>query len=83
MYWGYHYWGMHLFWWIFWFALIMILVGTGWPKSRLGNHHDRAIEALRERYASGEIDEAEYRDRLAVLTGDKPPPTDQDIHAAV
>lgn len=33
---------------------------------------DPAIQALRERYARGEIDEAEYRRRLAVLTETAP-----------
>ncbi len=33
---------------------------------------DPAIQALRERFARGEIDEAEYRRRLAVLTETAP-----------
>lgn len=68
MYWGYHYWGMHLFWWFFWVAIVMLLVSTGWPRSRV-TVRDAAIDALRTRYAAGEIDEEEYRERLAVLTG--------------
>lgn len=71
MYWGFHhYWGMHVFWWIFWIALVMLLAVTGWPRSRM-SASDRAIETLRARYAAGEIDEAEYRERLAVLQGEK------------
>jgi putative membrane protein len=68
MYWGYHYWGMHLFWWFFWLALVVLLVSTGWPRSRV-TMRDAAIDALRTRYAAGEIDEEEYQERLAVLTG--------------
>ena len=34
MYWGYHYWGMHLFWWLFWLAIVVLLLATGWPRSR-------------------------------------------------
>jgi putative membrane protein len=68
MYWNYYYWGMHLFWWIFWVALVVVLASTGWPRS-LGSAQDRAIEALRTRYAAGEIDEAEYHERMAVLGG--------------
>lgn len=79
MYWGYHYWGMHLFWWIFWIAIVVVLVSTGWPRS-YGRPRDRAIDTLRSRYAAGEITEAEYRERMAVLQGAKPP--DRDIHAA-
>jgi putative membrane protein len=70
MYWSYHYWGMHVFWWIFWFALVVLLVSTGWPRSSK-SPRDRAIDTLRNRYAAGEIDEAQYRERLAVLEGSK------------
>lgn len=60
MYWGYHYWGMHLFWWFFWLAIVVLLLSTGWPRSRIVAHdatRDAAIDALRTRYAAGEIDE--------------------------
>lgn len=40
MYWNYYYWGMHLFWWIFWVALVVVLARStrpsttsGWPSS--------------------------------------------------
>ena len=72
MYWGYYYWGMHLFWWLFWLALVVLLLATGWPRSRTVAHdarRDAALDALRMRYAAGEIDEEEYQERLAVLIG--------------
>jgi putative membrane protein len=72
MYWGYHYWGMHLFWWFFWLAIVVLLLGTGWPRSRIVTRdagRDGALDALRMRYAAGEIDEEEYQERLAVLSG--------------
>jgi putative membrane protein len=72
MYWGYHYWGMHLFWWFFWLAIVVLLLATGWPRSRMiarDAGRDAALDALRMRYAAGEIDEEEYQERLAVLTG--------------
>ena len=67
MYFGHHYWGMHLFWWIFWVALVvglMIWLVPGQPSRR-----DTAVEALRRQYATGQIDENEYRHRLRVLEG--------------
>ena len=72
MYWGYHYWGMHLFWWLFWLAIVAVLLATGWPRSRIVTRdagRDAALDALRMRYAAGEIDEEEYQERLAVLLG--------------
>ena len=68
MYWGYHYWGMHLFWWFFWLAIVVLLLATGWPRSQIVAR-DAALDALRMRYAAGEIDEEEYQERLAVLIG--------------
>jgi putative membrane protein len=82
MYWGYHYWGMHLFWWFFWLAIVMLLLMTGWPRSRIVAHdtgRDAALDALRMRYAAGEIDEEEYQERLAVLLGtSRTAPTPRD-----
>ena len=72
MYWGYHYWGMHLFWCFFWLAIVVLLLATGWPRSRMTARdagRDAALDALRMRYAAGEIDEEEYQERLTVLTG--------------
>jgi putative membrane protein len=80
MYWSFYYWGMHLFWWIFWVALVVVLMSTGWPRS-LGSSQDRAIETLRNRYAAGEIDETEYHERMAVLGGGNRP--DRKTNAAV
>jgi putative membrane protein len=62
-------------WWIFpltWIALIALFWTFAWrgPWRRRAEpwHETRAPEAvLGERYARGEIDEEEYRKRLAVL----------------
>jgi len=94
MYWGHHYWGMHVFWWIFWVALTAALVVWIWPRLRHGApaHEDDATEVLRRRYAAGEVSDEEFRHRLAVLeerarTAATPPraaaPTDDvDAHPA-
>ena len=66
MYWGNHFWGMHMFWWIFWFALVASLSFWAWPTP--AKRRDSALETLRRTYAAGQITEEEYRRRLAVLT---------------
>ena len=91
MYWGSHYWGMHMFWWIFWLALTAVLLFGAWPKHAV--RRDGALDALRRRYAAGEISDEEYHHRLAVLAGrehappapsepPKPQPKAQDSTAA-
>jgi len=65
MYWGNHFWGMHLFWWIFWVVLVAALVYWLVPTER--TRPDSAVEVLRRSYAAGEIGEEDYRRRLAVL----------------
>lgn len=68
-------WGMHWLWWIFWIALAGLLV---WALvSAVGGDDSNAPppqpdrespeETLRRRYADGEIDEEEFRERLRVL----------------
>jgi putative membrane protein len=72
MYFEHHYWGMHLFWWIFWMAIISALLFSPWPARPLGRR-DTAIEVLRRRFAAGEITEEEYRRRLEVLDAEGAP----------
>jgi len=54
---------------IFWVAVIVVLLVVLRRRAwRRGDwHHRSGISVLEERFASGEIDESEYRARLAVL----------------
>ncbi|MDX2088690.1 MAG: hypothetical protein SFX73_12615 [Kofleriaceae bacterium] len=63
--WVHEYWGMHLFWWLFWFGAGLLLYFT-WPARRTARR-DLARESLRRRFADGDITEDELRRRLAVL----------------
>lgn len=64
---GYHFWGMHLLWWIFWAALVLIAVFTwrGRPKDMPGDAGP--LEILQRRYVNGEISREEYEEKKAVL----------------
>lgn len=57
--------------WLAWFAILGVVVwlGTWALKSGLGAPRETPEEILERRYAAGEIDEAEYRRRLAELHG--------------
>ncbi len=66
--------GMHWLWWLFWVFTLLVI---GWSFVRLGTERsderkelhleEAAEEALRRRFADGEIDEEEYRRRMSVL----------------
>lgn len=83
MYFEHHYWGMHMFWWIFWVLIISLLLFSPWPVRR----RDSAIDVLRRRFAAGEITEDEYRQRLDVLgtegrrAGEAAPQNERAHHA--
>jgi putative membrane protein len=72
MYFDLHYWGMHMFWWIFWLVLIVLIMLAGAWFWRGRPPRDSALEILRRRYAAGEITEEEYRTRLEGLRSGPP-----------
>jgi putative membrane protein len=71
--WGYDGWWMWLTMTAFWAALIGF--GIWWTRAvRIrdqGASHRRAIEVLEVRYASGEIDDDEFRHRRSILKQDR------------
>jgi putative membrane protein len=74
MHWGsYGFFGMHLFWWIFWVLAVGSLFSftTPVPKGRV-KASETPLETLQRRYARGEIATAEYEERKARLTRDQP-----------
>lgn len=64
--WGF--WGMHIFWWLFWIALVVVLFLPITPVSR-GRRRETPLEVLQRRYAAGEISTEEYEERKAKLIG--------------
>jgi putative membrane protein len=86
MCWGSNYWGMTMFWWIFWVLAVVAFFALVLPRARFRPYGDSALEEVRRRYAAGEIDEAEYRRRLDVLGGNPPPvgqPQGPEAHTPV
>jgi putative membrane protein len=70
MHWGNGDWQMGTMW-IWWLLAIGILVAGVWVATRMSGRRntrrESPEEALKRRYANGEIDKAEYDDRLADL----------------
>lgn len=71
---GWGWWGMHLFWWLFWVALIIFFFGLFTPVSRKAARERRTtpLEILQRRYAAGEISTQEYEERKQRLERDAP-----------
>jgi uncharacterized membrane protein len=59
------------FWLLLAVAVLLFFVRGGFPwmrqNSSLRSEDDQAIVVLRRRFASGDIDEMEYRERLEIL----------------
>jgi putative membrane protein len=66
VYWSF--WGMHLFWWLFWALMVVLFFTAIAPASRSrARFEDDPDTILRRRYARGELSTAEYEERLVVL----------------
>jgi len=75
--------GMHLFWWLFWLVLFVLLFATVTPVPKKDlKTRERALDILRRRYAAGQLSTEEYERRKAVLERDEPkgPPTTVHAH---
>ena len=72
-YWGGGAWGAWLiFHWLFWLALLGLLVWAGaviWRRSRQDGESKSALDLLNERYARGDIDREEYLRRRNDISG--------------
>lgn len=67
---GYHFWGMHLMWWIVWLMLLFWIFATPYDIPGARKKIDSPFEILRRRFAAGEITREEYQERKRVLEED-------------
>lgn len=63
------FWGMHLFWWLFWLVLIAAFFALMTPVPRK-QARETPLEILQRRYAAGEISTDEYAERKSRLEQD-------------
>lgn len=64
---GYHLWGMHLFWWLFWFVIIFWLFATPSWQPAQRKKKDSPVDILKRRLASGDITKEDYLERKKLL----------------
>lgn len=64
--------GMHFLWWIFWLALIGVIVFYAWgrPGEQGRRPRESPREVLQRRLANGEITPEQYQERKALLDRD-------------
>jgi len=74
---GYSMVGMHGLWWLFWLALIGVLVFYGWgsPSAKRQRPRETPLDVLQRRLASGEIAPEQYEQRKALLDRDAKGPS--------
>jgi putative membrane protein len=68
---GYHFFGMHLIWWIIWIILIFWIFAL--PYRIPGQRYymkDSPLDILQRRLASGEITNEEYQEKKNILESD-------------
>lgn len=74
---GYHYWGMHLFWWIFWIALLFFIFFT--PAGKKKSSKSSLLHTLRRTYAEGKISTQEFEERKRILENEFPAEEKNDL----
>jgi putative membrane protein len=64
---GYHFGGMHFFWWIFWIIIIIWIFATPYDLPGQRKKTESPLEILKKRFAKGEITKEEYDQKKKVL----------------
>jgi putative membrane protein len=67
---GYHFWGMHLVWWVIWMFLIFWIFATPYNIPGQQMKKDSPLDILRKRFASGQIKSEEYQEKKKMLEND-------------
>lgn len=64
------FWGMHLFWWIFWIIIILWIFATPWDIPGQRTKRETPLSILKKRFAKGEITKEEYEEMKKTLGKD-------------
>jgi putative membrane protein len=67
MYEGYHFIGMHFFWWFVWVSIIIWIFAVPYNIPGQRYKRDSSLDILKKRLASGEINNTEYQEMKSVL----------------
>lgn len=66
---NYHFWGMHLIWWIVWGLFIFWIFATPYDIPGQRTKKDSPLDILKKRFAAGQINKEEYHEKKTILEG--------------
>lgn len=64
---GYHFVGMHLFWWFIWVMFILWIFATPYHVPFQQKKKDSPFDILKTRFANGQITNEEYNEKKKIL----------------
>ena len=67
---GYHFWGMHLIWWFLWGMFIFWIFALPYRIPGQRYRPDTPLDILKKRFASGEINDKDFREMKEILESD-------------
>ena len=66
---NYHFWGMHMLWWFAWGILLVWIFATHYDIPFQRTKRNSPLDLLKRRFASGQINKAEYIEMKGMLDG--------------
>jgi putative membrane protein len=67
MHYGHHFWGMHMFWWVFWIIILIWIFATPYDLPGQRKKNETPLEILKKRFAKGEITKEEFDEKKKFL----------------
>lgn len=64
---GYHFWGMHLIWWVLWLIFIFWIFVTPYDIPGQRKKKDTPLDILKKRFAAGEMNKEEYQEKERII----------------
>jgi putative membrane protein len=67
---GYHFFGMHIIWWLVWLIVFLWIFATPYYVPGQQKKKNSALDILQKRFASGEIQLEEYEEKRKMLSNE-------------
>ncbi|NVO02841.1 MAG: SHOCT domain-containing protein [Bacteroidetes bacterium] len=68
-YYNYGFWGMHFGWWLIWGVLLFWIFATPYNIPGQRTKENTALDILKKRFATGQINNEEYLEKKKILEG--------------